>query len=236
MSKNKKNKVLNQKAPFLFEAILALVLFMANLVLFNDHVEKGWVLGVSKKADEKVAPGQAKKLENGVTTKLEAKVHVQKINDVVTTLESVSSEEGDLGNDEVSDELSEAAEDLEDVAEDVAEKVEELENRPAWKKALLGPDYKNLGELRSSLVHTDNGIRKVTKNMTRVEGADSDEALQQQLGELNQERERVVSFIQEQEDSFSLFGWLMKIVSGYDSEVKDTADSSEVGGSTELVE
>ena len=218
MSKNKKIKILNEKVPFLFIVILASVLFMANLVLFEDHVKKGWVLGVGKKVGEKVIPGQAKKLDNINPNNLKAKNHVEKVKDIVNTLEDISSEEAYLGNDEVSEEISDAAEDVEDSIVDVADEIEEIEDRPAWKKFVLGPDYKNLGQLRSSLVKTDNGIRKITRTTTRVEGSESDAVLKEQLGELNQERERIMSFIKEEEESFSLLGWVVKMLTGYTSE------------------
>jgi hypothetical protein len=58
--------------------------------------------------------------------------------------------------------------------------------------------------------------------MARVEGADSDTALQERLGELNQERTRIMEMIKSEEDKFSLFGWLSKLISGYTAETPNT--------------
>jgi hypothetical protein len=220
MTKNK-NKILNQKAPFLFVVLLAFVLLMANFVLLENHIEDSWVLGVSKKAVEKTSFGQVKKLENVSPASIKAKSHVEKVKNVVDTLENISYEEESVGNNEVSEEISNAVEGIESVAVDVVGDIEEIDERPAWKKFLLGPDYKNLGELRSNLVHTENNIRKITRTTTRVEGAQSDEALQQQIGDLNHERERIMSIIKEEEESFSLLGWAFKLLAGYDTQEKE---------------
>lgn len=228
MSKKGYSKILNERAPFLFAAVLAVFIFVADLVFFEDHVEEGWVLGTSKKAGEKVIPGQAKKLENASPKNIKAKAHVENVRNVVSTLEEVSDEEEALGNEEVSEELSEAVEEIEDSTVDTAEDIEEIEDRPGWKKFLLGPDYKNLGELRSNLVRTENSIRKVNRTMTRVEGSENDEALQEQLGELNQERERIMDFIQQEEESFSLLGWVVKLFTGYSSEEVETVVDTEI--------
>jgi hypothetical protein len=214
MSKNKKSKILNQEAPFLFIAILAFVLFMADLVLFEDHVKGGWVLGVSNKADEKIAPGQSKKLENVNPSSVKAKSHVEKVKNVVTKLEEISAEEEGLGNNDISGDIEEAVEDIEEGVVGVAVEIEEIEERPAWKNFLFGTDYKNLGRLRSSLVSTNNGIRKINSTMVRVEGTDSYDELGEQLGELNRERERIVDLIKEEEERFSLFGWVVRLLNG----------------------
>lgn len=219
MTKNNKSKILNQKAPFLFVVLLAFILFLGDLVLFDDHVREGWVLGVSKKYDQgNSANSKAKKIENVTPKTSNSKAHVEKVKTVIANLEEVALVEEEVGNDGVSEEITEAAEGIETEVVDSVEPIDAIEERPAWKNFLLGPSYKNLGQLRSSLVHSDNGIRKITKNMARVEGAESDTALQAQLGELNRERDRIVSFIKEQEQNFSLFGWLSKLINGYESD------------------
>jgi hypothetical protein len=235
-NKSKIPEILNERAPFLFAAILAFVIFMADLVFFEDHVKSGWVLGISKKADERVVPGQAKKLENTSPKNIKAKSHVESVKKVVSTLEGVSDEEEALGNEEVSEEITKALEEIEDSAVEAAEDIEEIESRPDWKKFILGSDYKNLGQLRSNLVRTENGIRKVNRTMERVEGSENDEAIQEQLGELEQERERIMNFIQQEEESFSLLGWVVRLFSGYSSEETEVPTDSMEITETELLD
>lgn len=219
MNKNKKTSLLNMKVPFLFVAILAFVLFLGDLVLFDDHFKDGFVLGASKKSDngkdEKILPANANKLDKVSPKSVKAQTHVQKVKEVVEGLEEVAVVEEGVGNEDVGQEISDVAENIEDIAEDNVEVIDEIESRPAWKTFLVGPDYKNLGQLRSSLVNVDNEIRKINKTMTRVEGAESDTALQERLGELNQERNRITEMIRENEESFSILGWVARLLSGY---------------------
>ena len=161
-------------------------------------------------------------MESNIPSSPKAQSHAIKVKEIVLGLEEVALEEVETGDEEVGNEIGDVAEDIEEVALDTTESMDEIEDRPAWKTFLLGTDYKNLGQLRSSIVHTDNSIRKITQTMARVEGADSDTALQERLGELNQERTRIMEMIKSEEDKFSLFGWLSKLISGYTAETPNT--------------
>ncbi|MBW6441404.1 hypothetical protein K0B04_00645 [Patescibacteria group bacterium] len=222
MSKNKKSKALNQEAPFLLVFIFAIFLFLGNLVIFEYIIksDSGFVLGVSdrpaNRGSDKVNPASAKKLDTVIPKNTKSQAHVQKVRGVVENLGEIAILEEQMGNDEVSTEISNVVEEIEGVAVDNVETIEEIEERPAWKTFLIGSDYKNLGQLRSNLVRTDNQIRKITMTMNRVEGANSDEALQEQLGELNQERNRMMNIIREEEQSFSLLGWVFRLLTGYE--------------------
>lgn len=240
MKKNKKSKILNYKLPFFFVALVAFVLFMADTVLLENHLKNGNVLGASAKSNgnssknEKVNPGTAKKLETNVPYTLKAQTHAIKVKEIVNGLEEIAVEEEEVGDEEVGEEIQDIADEIEDVAVDATESIDELEERPGWKTFLIGTDYKNLGQLRSTLVHSENSIRKITKTMARVEGADSDTALQERLGELNQERNRIIQIIQEEEGKFSLLGWVSKLISGYtgeesgtDTGIEEVVESSE---------
>lgn len=213
---------------------------MADVVLIEKDFVNGNVLGASKKSngnsskDEKVNSGVAKKLETNIPITVKAQNHAIKVKEIVMGLEEIAVEEGEVGDEEVGEEIEDIAEDIENIAVDATESIDELEERPGWKTFLLGTDYKNLGQLRSTLVHSENNIRKITQTMARVEGADSDTALQERLGELNQERNRIVQIIQEEEGKFSLLGWVSKLLSGYtgeesetDTEIEEVVESSE---------
>ncbi len=219
MNKNKKTSLLNMKAPFLFVGILAFVLFLGNLVLFEDYFKDGLVLGASKKADTEksgnVLPASANKLDKANPKTAKSQTHVQKVKDVVSSLEEVAVVEEQAGNEDVSEEIVDVAENIESIVSDNVDSIDEVESRPAWKTLLIGPDYKNLGQLRSSLVKVDNEIKKMTRTMTRVEGSESESAIQARLGDLEMERSRITSMITENEESFSLLGWVARLLTGY---------------------
>ena len=240
MKKNKKSTILNYKLPFFLVALIASVIFMANTVLVEDYFNNRNVLGASTKSkgnssnDKKVNPSVAKKLDTNIPNTVKAQTHALKVKEIVMGLEDIAVEEGEVGDEEVGEEIEDIAEDIESIAVDATESIDDLEERPGWKTFLLGTDYKNLGQLRSTLVHSENNIRKITQTMARVEGADSDTALQERLGELNQERNRIIQIIQEEEGKFSLLGWVSKLLSGYtgedsetDTEIDEVVESSE---------
>ena len=239
MSERKKSKILNYELPFFYVALIASVLFMANMVLLERDLKSRNVLGVSSKGssgniskEEKENPNAGGKSDDNITGMVKDSGHTLKVKEIVTGLEDVALEEEVTGDTEVAGELKDVAGEIENMAVKAAESIDELENRPAWKTFLVGTDYENLGQLRSALVQTDNSIRKITQTMARVEGEDSDLALQQRLGELNQERNRIVQIIREEEQKFSLFGWLLKLVNGYTGDVSDVV----TGNTTEATE
>jgi len=133
---------------------------------------------------------------------------------VVNTLEKVSKTEEEIGNIETSQEIQEVADTQDENDEDIADAISEVESRPKWKTLLIGSDYKNLGQLRSSLVHVTNDIRKLTNNTDEVIDPASQTLLQAQIKLLTEERNRIIDVVVDNKESFSLLGWVVKLFSG----------------------
>jgi hypothetical protein len=93
--------------------------------------------------------------------------------------------------------------------------METVQNRNKITAFLFGSDYRNLGALRSEMVHTRNRLEQLNRIMENVENEEDRVELQNQIQEMEQEQERIENFIKEQEGQFSLFGWLLKFISGY---------------------
>jgi len=144
-----------------------------------------------------------------------ALLHKKNITDVVINLNEISDEEDQIGNKEVSDEIEEVAVDEEESVDEVVDAIDAIEKRPKWKTFLFGSDYKNLGQLRSSLAHNTNSIRKLDKAQNEVQANGNEADVQAQLGELIQERERIRTIITEHEDDFGILGWVFRFFSGY---------------------
>ncbi len=153
---------------------------------------------------------------------------------VVSALEVVAQSEEDVGEVVTSEELLTIAEEVEEQTEETATALTEVEKRPKWQTLLIGTDYKNLGQLRSSLSHNTNSIRKVEKAMEMVEDPESLALLEQQLTTLNLERDLINSVIVQQESQFSILGWVFRFLSGYDNASEDdgTPESTESSEST----
>ena len=95
-----------------------------------------------------------------------------------------------------------------------AEAIDEVEEDGAVKKFFFGPDYKNLGQLRSALVQNRNQIRKLNQAIGLLNGASSPE-LNNQLTLLTQEEARLKEIIVNNQETFSLLGWAFKFMNGY---------------------
>ena len=95
----------------------------------------------------------------------------------------------------------------------VTEAITKVQTRSKIKTFLIGSDYKNLGALRSEIVHTRNRIEQLNRIMADIQNASDTVELQSQIQTLEQEQTRIENFIKEQEDKFSLFGWLIKLFS-----------------------
>ena len=99
--------------------------------------------------------------------------------------------------------------------------ITKVNNRGKIKIFLIGSDYKNLGALRSEMVHTRNRIAQLTRliqnatgtNATGTATTTATTTIQAQIQALEQEQTRIENFIKAQEGKFSLFGWLLKLFS-----------------------
>lgn len=212
---NKKTKV-----AYIFAIVLALAVSFASLAAIakNDGSNKGGNSKKSSQSKEKSKKTDLKNYQKPDKSKGEtnAQIHKEKRVEVVENLEEVANKEETVGNIEVSNQIQEVAKEQEQAQEQTAEAIEQVETRGKVKTFLVGTDYKNLGQLRSELVHNRNQIRKLTQTMNQVQNSGDATLLQQQLETLMQERERIKTFITDNENSFSLFGWVSRFLNDYD--------------------
>jgi len=91
------------------------------------------------------------------------------------------------------------------------EAITKIQKRSKIKTFLIGSDYKNLGTLRSEVVHTRNRLEQLNRLMESVQNASDTIEIQSQIQVLEQEQTKIENFIKAQEGKFSLFGWLLKL-------------------------
>jgi len=154
-----------------------------------------------------------------------AKVYKEKTDDVVKGLGNVADNAKAKGETELAEEIEAVADDQEEIADDTAQAMEQIENRSRIKTFFVGDDYKNLGQLRSNLSHIENQIRSLTKTMSQVQTQDDLDAIKEQLTTMTQERERIRELVSANDDSFSLLGWMFRLMNGYEKPEDDTDDS-----------
>ena len=153
---------------------------------------------------------------------MNAETYRQNAKGVAKKLKTVAVSESQVGNTEASQEISEVADDTEETATETADAITAVESKPKWQVLLFGSDYKNLGQLRSSLAHNTNSIRKLTGTVDDIDNITSGSEVQAQLEALLLERERLVGIIEENESQFSLLGWVSKLLAGYKETPTDT--------------
>lgn len=216
--------------------VLALTLGLTALAMAkNDNAGGGKTKGnnsdKTSQSPKMNKPVNLKNFERAdrMTGKTNAQLHKEKIQEVVKNLEQAAKNEKSVGNPGISNEVVQVAEQEEAVETPTTQAIAEVEHRGKIKTFLLGTDYKNLGQLRSSLVHNRNQIRALTRTLSLVQASGGDTALiQGQLETLMQERERIKSVITANESSFSIFGWIAKFISGYEKTPVDDAEETQL--------
>ena len=119
-------------------------------------------------------------------------------------------------NPEIVEEVEEIVEEQENAEEGAEEAIEEVNKRSNVLKFLIGPDYKNLGQLRKEIVHVRNNIRKLQQISAKA-GDEDQEAIEGAISELQDKQISMQMTIGEKLEGFSLFGWLSRWLSGYNS-------------------
>ncbi len=157
-----------------------------------------------------------------------AKIHEEKTGKVVEVLEQVAAQEETAGNTEVSEQVEQVAETQDQAQEETVDAIEQVETRGKVKTFLVGTDYKNLGQLRSSLVHNRNEIRQLTQSLTQTQTPENQALIEAQLATLMQERERIKTVIMTNESSFSLFGWVSRFLFNYEQTPINETEEAEL--------
>lgn len=170
-----------------------------------------------EKADRKSEEGSGESVMSG---KSNAALHKEKVEVVAENLDKVVKKEKEMKKTAVAQQIEGVVEESSETSNAAADAIAEVESRNGFKRFLIGTDYKNLGQLRSSLVRNESQIRKLTRAMAGVD-AEEQAAIGAQLLTLTQERERIKTVITENEGGFSLLGWMFRLINGYPKESID---------------
>lgn len=117
-------------------------------------------------------------------------------------------------DEEVVEEVEELAQEQEQIESESEEVIEVIDQRPAAVKLLIGPDYKNLGQLRSNIVQIRNNIRQLERVQEKA-GEDEKAAINEALLELEETASGLQARMYDQMSGFSLFGWLFRWLNGF---------------------
>jgi len=239
-------KNIRSRDVLIFIFVIIVTAFVAvSAIAKSDNSSK------SKSESKSNSSKELKNYEKPNASKSNSQIHTEKITGVVKNLDKVANREetqaekkinnpADKGNEvneknKIRESITEVADAEEVAVEDVAEAIKVAENQNKFKKFLIGTDYKNLGQLRSSLVHNRNQIKKLTKTVGAVEEGNQT-AIQEQLTVLMQERERVKAVITENEGGFSLLGWMFRLFNGEENQIDEEEEEQLVEEVEEALE
>jgi len=132
--------------------------------------------------------------------------HRSEVAKFVRTLLEVADRDGGIG-----EQVREIAREQASSSEKVVSAVERVETRSRVRTFFFGSDYKNLGEIRSEVVQTRNRIEQLNREMERAASTTDMTAVQAEVQQMEEEQTRLESYIKTHEDTFSLFGWALKL-------------------------
>lgn len=136
-----------------------------------------------------------------------AESHRSAVATFVQNLLKAADREGGIG-----EEVRVIAQQQNDSKEKSVEAIDKIEKRSKLKTFLIGNDYKNLGALRSEIVKNRNSIKQLKRLVEKARNKDNITELNVQIQNLETEQERLENFIKDNEDQFSLFGWVAKLL------------------------
>ncbi|HET8575214.1 MAG TPA: hypothetical protein VFM02_03545 [Candidatus Paceibacterota bacterium] len=142
------------------------------------------------------------------TGKMTSELHRSAVALVVANLKEVAGKDDKIGA-----EVSAVAETQEVSNDRMSGAMAKVESRGKFKTFLIGSDYKNLGIIRSEIVTTNNSIDQLKKAEEKTTDPEVKADLQTQVEALIKTQTETNAFVQAHEDSFSLFGWLVKLFS-----------------------
>ncbi|MFO7807296.1 MAG: hypothetical protein R6V40_02625 [Candidatus Moraniibacteriota bacterium] len=141
-------------------------------------------------------------------------LHKSISNEVAQRLQQAAQGESE----KIQNRINQVAKQQQEEGEDTSRAIEKVEKRKGVAEFIIGSDYKNLGQLRSSLVRNENQIRQLTQTLSQMEDEENKQIVQDQIALLMEEREEMKNFIQENEEGFSLFGWAFRMINGYEKD------------------
>ncbi len=141
--------------------------------------------------------------KRGTTT---AELHRSEVAKFVQTLLFSSTRLGGIG-----EQVRLIAQEQASSTERTVTAIEKIEQRSNFKTFIIGTDYKNLGVIRSELVTMQNRIQRLSTEAERMASSTDKNTIIQEVVVLGEERLKLETFVKNNENIFSLFGWVRKI-------------------------
>lgn len=134
--------------------------------------------------------------------------HRSRVANIVQDLLSIADREGGIG-----EEIRLVAQEQASTSIKVKDDMDEVNGESGLKVFLFGSNFKNLGDLRSTIVTTNNHIERLKKAEQRASNSSVRADLTAQITALQNVASTTESFVEQNESKFSLLGWLVRLFS-----------------------
>lgn len=109
-------------------------------------------------------------------------------------------------------EIKSIVEDQASSSEAIVSAVSKVEARGALQTFLLGADYKNLGQLVSEVAKTQDRLDQLDNQVSKMASSSDKAAVLTNIQSLKDQTAKLQTFISDNTNKFSLFGWLVKLL------------------------
>jgi hypothetical protein len=160
----------------------------------------------NKKENEAIEIEATSSEREDVGGKSQGDEHKSRVASIVKDLLSVADRDWGIGED-----VRIVAREQASTSEKVKKDMDEVDSESSLKVFFLGTNYKNTGDLRSTIVTTQNHIARLKKAEERTTSTTTKTDLEVQITELQKVASSTQAFIDANEGKFSLFGWFVRI-------------------------
>lgn len=130
---------------------------------------------------------------------------------IVTAIQSLNRVVERNNNPEIGEQVRSMVQNHEKVQTRTEAALQTMSQKNKALKFLFGPDYKNAGQVRSDVVGLRNDVKKLEQIKEDSLPADAED-VQGAIDELQAEADSLEAQLEDQLSSFSLFGWLSKLL------------------------
>lgn len=160
----------------------------------NDHEKSDKNATSSKEDDEDDSHGD-----------ITSDSHRSTVSTFVHSLLSVAGRTGGIGQ-----QVRVVAERQNMSASTTVEALAKVEERGSFKTFFFGTDYKSIDAIRNELATTTTVIDELKTLASKMSTSTEKETILKQVDVLEEEHSKLMNYVEEKENAFSLFGWFTK--------------------------
>ncbi|MBU1877037.1 hypothetical protein KKA72_01660 [Patescibacteria group bacterium] len=197
-------------------SIFSFVLVVSAEAVQNQNTSQGQDQEQAQQQNQEQAPTQAQTQAQTQTQaqaqaqaqqgQINAEQHRSTVANSVQNILQIADREGGIG-----EQVRAIAQQQNQSVDTTVQAMEKVQTRSKIQTFFFGSDYKNLGTLRSEMVQTRNRLEQLNRLTEDIQNEGDKIELQNQVQALEQEQIKIESFVKNQENTFSLFGWLVRL-------------------------